>query len=247
MGSAAQIPGGTTDERLVAIGLVRSGAGRTSNAILCTAQAARFTSGDLASEERAKLALQFTRKRMRRSTLAWRKQRLKTLSLRNPQVRRCEGRGRRARGGDYALPPRRAARVRDGPAGTGSAAGAASLLRRTTTGKRRDADRFRDRILSRAVERANSPARRKGCRRSRRSRRTLHGAPGGPSPRWWAVTPNGLPRRSATAARRSPSRSRGRSLAAPTSTSTGMGGDAVCRRAKESLIVTSPPQPCPAT
>jgi integrase len=48
----------------------------------------------------------------------------------------------------------------------------------TSTGRRRDPDRFRDRILARAVERANGTVSRAACRRYRRSRRTRCGGRG---------------------------------------------------------------------
>ncbi len=53
----------------------------------------------------------------------------------------------------------------------------------TNTGKRRDRNRFRDRILCRAVDRANADRARSVCERCRRSRRTRYGGRGRPSRR----------------------------------------------------------------
>ncbi len=89
----------------------------------------------------------------------------------------------------------------------------------TASGNRRDQDRFRDRILYRALSAPTPAARSKGCRRFRRSRRTRCGARGQRLPRASGATLSGSPRRSDTPTRSSPSRSTGRWLPAGTSTS----------------------------
>jgi integrase len=72
------------------------------------------------------------------------------------QTRQREDRGRRAGGRDHALPARRAARLRDDRQARGLPNGPSDHFFGTATGRRRDPDRFRDRILARAVARANA-------------------------------------------------------------------------------------------
>ena len=93
--------------------------------------------------------------------------------------------GRGPRGRDDALPARRAARVRDGPPrARAAAAGRQITSSAPRAGKRRDPDRFRDRILVRAVERANANrAQARAAAAAARSRRTRCDAPGRRSPR----------------------------------------------------------------
>ena len=76
----------------------------------------------------------------------------------------CRTRRRRLGSGgrDHDVPARRAAHLRRRPPVARAAARSGRLLLGTTTGKRRDPDWFRDRILARALERASANRSRRG-------------------------------------------------------------------------------------